>query len=325
MPRSDRILSEDDLEAETQTREKRIAAEDKLDSLRHQRYESLRLVDRLSEEIMALQSRRQALNEEVQKIHDSFREFGNKQRQIRETRKRLLDHLDELMKSLRHEKGEATKGRGLSSRSISAEIARLEREQQTRVMSLKDENALIDKIRHMRAEMTERETVEAEWMKVESEATSVKQQIQETRQKLQEANVELDGFHKKRDEAMAKVQQSLTEVGHILSEIRSKGKVRTEALDKARATGDEMQAMGREVLDLERESRKRISEARSRLAEHGAHHRTSFNEGAREKAADDLLSALLKNGKIEIGVNETDPVPAGDSVPGDKDSRRRRA
>lgn len=323
MPRVDHLLSDDDLQAEKESREKRFAAEDKFEALRRQRSDSLNLVDRLSEEILTLQKRRQELNTEVQNAHDSFRSLGDQQKHLREERKRLFDRLEELTHSLHKTKGENTRDKGPNARSVAAEIARLEREQQTRVMTLKEENALIDRIRHMRSQLLEREKVEADWMKTESEASTVKDEILELRKKLQQANERLDSFHGERDAAMAKIQSSLGEVGHVLNEIRSKGKIRTDMLDKARGIAQQMQEMGRTVLDLQRESRKRVSEARARIAEHGSHQRSNFNEGARERAADELLSALLKNGKVELGLGEPDEVPAA-STADEKDSRRRR-
>ena len=325
MPRVDNWLSDDDLQAEKETREKRMAAEDKFDSLRRQRNETLDLVDRLSDEILALQKRRQELNDEVQRAHDTFRNFGDEQKKAREERKRLFEQLEDLTQSLRKTKGENTREKGPTARSVASEIARLEREQQTTVMTLKEENTLIDKIRHLRSQLAEREKVEAEWMKTESAASTVKEEIESLRGKLQEANKRLDALHVDRDAAMAKIQNSLGEIGHVLNEIRSKGRIRTEALEKARTIADQMHEMGRTVLDLQRESRKRVTEARAAVSQHGASHRNLFNDGARDKAANDLLSALLKNGKVEFGLGEVEESSATASSGDEKDSRRRRS
>lgn len=319
MVRAENILSEEAIQEEKKNREERVSAEVKMDELRFRRRDALDGVNKLSDEIMAMQRRRQELNDEVQNWHNQFRQLGDRQRELRNQCGKLMEQLDELTKLLRNEKALPKEARGPRSSTLTGEIARLEREQQTKVLNLKEENALIDKIRQLRATLSEREKVEAKWMEVEADASRIRTEIELTREKLTLANKEIDETRGKRDEAMDKVKQTLGEVAHVLSEIRTKGKTRTELLERARAVGDEMQKMGSKMLELHEQSRQRISEARKNMAAHSGSRRHVTGE-QRERSAEDMLSSLFKNGKIEMGVTAPETAAAtGDP----KDSRRR--
>ena len=66
------LLSEEAKEEEQNARDARFAAEQKLDALRTRRRDLFQTVNRLTEEVMDLQRRRQDLQEEVQVWHNSF-------------------------------------------------------------------------------------------------------------------------------------------------------------------------------------------------------------------------------------------------------------
>jgi uncharacterized coiled-coil DUF342 family protein len=295
------LLSEEAGDEERKARETRIAAEQKLDSLRAHRRDLFLTVNRLSEEIMDLQRRRQSLNDEVQNWHSQFKALGDKQRALKDSRTRMMDHLDDLLDSL-HQKKSAMPQGAPRHKSIASEIAQMEKEQQTKVMSLKDENALIDRIRQMRQKLAETEKVEAKWMEAEKAASAIKNDAEATKVKLAQANAEMDQLRAQRDEIMAKVKSHLGEIGHVLTEIRAKGQTRSELLQKVKDSGEEIADMGKKVLELSTESRKRIDEARRNYFEHGESVRkTFFAKEARERSADENLTNLLKNGKVELG------------------------
>lgn len=298
------LLSEEDGEQEKQSRDNRIAAEQKLDGLMAHRRDLFMNVRRISEEIMDLQRRRQMLNGEVQTLHEGFKELGVKQRSLREERGRILDRLDDLTETLYQRKSNLPEGGKGGYRRLGVEIAALERAQQTKVMSLKDENALIERTRQLRQQLVEAEKVEAKWMAEEATASGLKKDIEDTRKKLTQVVSELDKIRLERDEQMAKVKAQLGEIGHVLTEIRAKGQVRTETLDKVKALGEEIAAMGKKVLDMTQESRSRANEARRSFKEHSdaVRHRFSSDE-ARDRSAEESLSSLFKNGKIELGMD----------------------
>jgi uncharacterized coiled-coil DUF342 family protein len=295
------LLSEEAGDEERKARETRIAAEQKLDSLRAHRRDLFLTVNRLSEEVMDLQRRRQSLNDEVQNWHSTFKALGDKQRTLKDARTRLMDQLDELMEALHQKKSSMPQG-SPRHKSLASEIAQMEKEQQTKVMSLKEENALIDRIRQLRLKLADAEKVEAKWMEAEKATSALKSDADALRQKIAQTNAEMNKLRAQRDEIMAKVKGHLAEIGHVLTEIRSKGKARSELLDKVKQSGEEIAEMGKKVLDLSHESRRRIDEARRNYVEHGETVRKTFlAKEARERSADENLTNLLKNGKVELG------------------------
>ena len=301
------ILTDDAAEEERKTRDNRIAAEQKLRGLMGERRDLFQIVDRLSEEVMDLQRRRQSLNDTAQSLHGGFRDLGAKQRTLREERGRVLDRLDELTNSLYQKKSTVPRGAHGGYRRLGAEIASLEKAQQTKVMSLKEENALIDKIRQMRQQLTEAEKLEAKWMEEEASASGLKKELEEQRKKLAQVTEELDRIRVQRDEEMGKVKSTLAEIGHVLTEIRTKGRVRMETLDKVRAINEQMGAMGKKVLELANESRSRVHEARKAYRDHNEAIRHTFtSQAAQDKSAETNLSNLFKNGKIQLGMEGSD-------------------
>jgi uncharacterized coiled-coil DUF342 family protein len=298
------LLSEEAKEEEQNARDARFAAEQKLDALRTRRRDLFQTVNRLTEEVMDLQRRRQDLQEEVQVWHNSFKQLGDKQRKMRDERTKMMDRLDELLSSLHQTKGQIPPGSVSHHKTLSREIADLEKQQQTKVMSLKEENALIDKIRQKRLKLTDSEKVEAKWMEVEAAASAIKKDADETRQKLAKMNAEVEKLRTERDEMMGKVKSHLAEIGHVLTEIRAKGKARSETLEKVKAVSDEMTEMGKKVLEFNAQSKARIAEARRSYQEHGeAVRRTFYGKDAQERSADEALTSLLKTGKIQLGLD----------------------
>jgi uncharacterized coiled-coil DUF342 family protein len=275
--------------------------EHKLRGMKERRAEMLALGRRLAEEALDLQKRRGPLYDEAEKLHQEFRDLGKRTAEIRAERDRIHARIDQLRIELREEgAGHDRRDRPRPERLVQ-ELASLEKKQQTTAMPLKEENALIDRMREIRAQMTEAEKNAAVWKAKDSTLLTLRQEFDACRKKDEELSQEFDRVRRRRDEVMGQVKGQLVEVGHLVAQIRAKGKARAELLSKVDTLSDEIREMEKGVMGLLHQSRARKMEARKLLDDHNRSVRQmTRNEEVLSRTAEDNLKSLFKSGKISL-------------------------
>lgn len=275
--------------------------EHKLRGMKEKRAEMLALARRLGEEAMDLQGRRGPLYEEVEKLHQEFRDLGKRTGEIRSERDKMHGRMDQLRIELREEgAGHDRRDRPRPDRLVQ-EIAALEKKQQTTAMPLKEENALIDRMRELRAQMTEAEKNQSVWKAKDSTLMGLREEMDLLRKKDEELSREFEQVRKRRGEVMGKVKGQLVEVGHLVAEIRAKGKARAELLSKVDTLSDEIRELERGVMGMLHQSREKKMEARKLLDDHNRSVRQmTRNEDLLSRTTEDNLKNLFKNGKISL-------------------------
>ena len=293
------ILSDEEERQEREDQDHLHLLDGKLDRLYEQRGELISEMRRLSAEQKALYDRRQAPQAEVEELYRAHGELGKELAQLRADRDRARQAVEEAVIRLRELKLTFSPGERVNPERLRKEIADLELRQQTRALSLEDENALIALARQKSKELKEAEargSVVAEHERQRKEAEAG----------VGGARARLDGIVRtmaekrtQRDVKMAEIRAKLATAGGLIADLRAKGRERADVMAK-------VDAASREIVEMEREGRRilgqirvRRDEARKTLRAYTRPRRPV--EDILESAAEAHLEELLKRGKVTLG------------------------
>ena len=292
-------------EAQRQEEESRIwlrSAEIRLRELRDRRAALIQEVRSLSADQRQLVAMRQPVRANLDSLLREHRALGQKLASLRLGRQALKTRLAEAETSLRHESGQPIRGEGPSPSTLRREVRALELRQQTNALPLEDENALIAQIRRLRQRLSETEQ-RAAGAESEAKARAAKAGVvRSLREELDRAGREAAACQRDRDARMDSMRTQLEEDGLRLAEIRAKGVARAAVVTR-------LETAGRELLDLERDMRRRVEESRRRWTEARDTLR-NYNRGVRKavtgeravrETADAHLEELLKRGRVSLG------------------------
>ena len=294
------VLSDDEVDAEREQRNRLRALDARLRSLDAKRAGLIADMRKLSAEQKHLYDRRQAPQDEVQRLYDEHGALGQRIAALRGERDAARRGLEGAVVALRELKLTFAPGERLRPDAIRREIATLEHRQQTRALPLDEENALIAHLRQLHKEL---KTAEAQTAVVATH----EQQRKEAEAKVIAARAEVERLSKegvetraKRDAKMQEVRAKLVAAGGLVAELRAKGKARSEVMTQ-------VDAVSREIMELEGEGRRILGEMRTRRDEARktvrayAPDRRRPATSAVDATADAQLQELLKRGKITLG------------------------
>ena len=293
------VLSEEEERAEWEDQSRLRAIDAKLDSLYRQRQELIAEMRRLSAEQKALYDRRQAPQEEVERLYEQHGELGKRLAALRSERDAARRKVEEAIIRFRELKLTFAPSERVNPEQLRREIAQLELRQQTRALPLDEENALIAHLRLRTKELKEAEaraSVVAEHERQRKEAEAA---IASARAEVERLGQEWTHTRAERDAKMSAVRAMLETAGGLLAELRAKGKARAEVMGK-------VDALSREMMELEREGRKLLGQTRARRDEARktlraySHHRPT-SEDLVASTAEAQLEELLRRGKITLG------------------------
>lgn len=298
MPRGG-ALTEEAATADREDRDQLRRMEAKFESLLARRRTLLTEVRRLSAEQKELFDRRQAPQVEVEKLHAQHGELGRKLAEIRRARDAARRAADEAVVRRRELLLTFDRGERERPEQIRREIAQLELRQQTKALSLKEENELIAHLRKRTADLKEAEgrvAVVAEHERLRKEADAA---IVAARAEVERLGQELLRARNERDGKMVAMRQLLQSAGSLVAELRAKAKAREEVMR-------EVVSVGRELDQLDREGREVIQRSRARRAEAARTLRqyTRPRGGPQEAVIADVAEAhlmeLMKRGKVTL-------------------------
>lgn len=294
-------LSEEDERAEADAREKLRAAETKLRELRSRRQMLLDQVHQLSDEQKTLFDQRAPRQDSLDRTHEEHRELGHRLAELRRERDRARTALDEALAQLRLGRQEMPRGEHARPDQIRREIAQLELRQQTTALPLSEENALIDRLRLLTKQVAEAEKGAGAVELHQKRLRELEAALHARRADVERLGKEMDHARVERDRRMESMRAQLVEVGHLVAQIREKGRARGEVMAR-------VDAMSRQIFDLEREvrgtlqaSRDRRSEARRTIVDYNRTVRESVaGEDAYARNAEEQLEQLLKRGRVTL-------------------------
>jgi uncharacterized coiled-coil DUF342 family protein len=294
------VLSDAEEREDREEREKLRSIDSRLDSLARKREALISDARRLSSEQRSLYDRRQAPQEEVERIYDEHNALGKRLNEIRAAREAARRALDAALINLRELKLSIAPGERIRPDQLRREIAALELKQQTTALPIDEENALIAQVRLRTKELKEAEgraQVVADHEKARREREAA---VVAAKAEVDRLRVEMEKTRGERDGRMRDVRAKLEAAGGLLAELRAKGKERAQVVDQ-------IDALGREMRDLEDEGRRIVTAARSRREEARrtlrayAPRRGGTPEAVLAQAADANLEELLKRGKVTLG------------------------
>ncbi|MCI4347936.1 MAG: hypothetical protein L3J97_04880 [Thermoplasmata archaeon] len=279
-------------------------------------------LDHLEAKMRELRPRRETLIDQFLRLSDEQRDLFN-QRTPQQGRLEALNEKHRLIgRDLARLRGQLDAARRLrderlvavrdlrtampkSARSrvdlLRKEVEKLELEQQTRAVPLEEENALIGRMRLLRKEVSLAEAEGAVVAKQRDALRLAEEAFEGGRVEVERLRHVLDEMRTARDQAMEALKAELVVVGQHMARLREKsqerGSVRRDLEDIDRS----LQGMEREFDDLRHRNRARRGEARRVVVEHNRSARRAVSDpSAMDRAVDDRLERLLKEGKIRL-------------------------
>jgi uncharacterized coiled-coil DUF342 family protein len=293
------VLSEDEERAEWEDQTRLRAIDAKLDALFRQRQELITEMRHLSAEQKALYDRRQAPQEEVERLYEQHGELGKRLAALRGERDAARRKVDEAIIRFRELKLTFAPGERVNPDQLRREIAQLELRQQTHALPLEEENALIAHLRLRSKELKEAEARVSVVTEHERQRKEAEAQVAAARVEVDRLGQEWTRTRAERDAKMAAVRSMLETAGGLIAELRAKGRARAEVMEK-------IDTVSREMMELEREGRKLLGQTRARREEARrtlrtyTHHRQT-PEDLLTSTAEAQLEELLRRGKITLG------------------------
>jgi chromosome segregation protein len=293
------LLSDEDEQAERDERARLRTLDAKLSALFRRRQELIAEMRQLSGEQKALYDRRQAPQVEVEELYHQHGQIGHRVVELRKARDAARGVFQEAVVQLRELKLSFAPGERVHPDQIRREIAELELRQQTRALPLDEENALIARLRQRTQELKEAEAragVVAEHLRAFKEAEA---RVSAARVEVDRLGQEMVKAKADRDAKMAEVRSKLEVAGGLVAELRAKGRARAEVMGQIDAVSREMSDLEREGREILEHSRARRDEARKTLRTYTRRGRTP--EELLASTAEAQLEELLKRGKVTLG------------------------
>jgi uncharacterized coiled-coil DUF342 family protein len=294
------VLSEEEEERERADRAKFAELERRFRTLETQRHGLIEEMRKLSAEQKALYDRRQAPQQEVERLYDEHGALGKKLAELRGGLEKARRHFEASVIALRELHGAIPARDRVNPEQLKREIALLEHRQQTSVLSLVDEKALIDRLRQISKDLKEIEKRAAVVAAHEKQRKEAEARVAACRAEVDRLGAEFARARHDRDAKMGAVRSKLETAGQVVAELRAKGKARAEIMDRIDVVSREMMELDREGRKLHGESRARREEAMKTLRAY-----TKARSGPREdvmaSVAEANLTELLKRGKVTLG------------------------
>ncbi len=292
------LLSEDADREERDDRDRLRALETRFESLLERRRGLIGELRKLSGEQKALYERRQEPQAEVEQLHQAHGQLGRRLAELRAARDAARRKVEEAV--VRRRELLLTFDRSERERPelIRREIAELELRQQTRALTIEEENALIARLRRRSADLKTAETRVAIVAAHQSLRKEADLAITAARAEVERIGEEMTQARADRDAAMAAMRGRLEAAGGLVAELRAKGKARAEIMQAVDACSRELDEVDRAGRELLARSRARRAEAVRTLRQYAPRRRAP--DEAIASIAEAHLEELLKRGKVTL-------------------------
>ena len=294
------LLSDEEEREDRDDREKLRTIDGKLRALFDRREDLIVEVRRVTAEQKAIYERRQAPQEEVERLYEEHTALGKRIAELRQARDAARKKVEDAIVHLREVRLTIAPSERLRPEQIRKEIAELELRQQTRALPLDEENALIALLRQRAQELRQAEAKTAVVVAHQRTLKEGEGALAAARAEFELRGKEMAQAKLERDAKMAAVREKLQVAGGLIASLREKGKARAELIQKIDALSREMDELEREGRAVVARSRSRREQAR-RLLRTYSHSRGPPSEDLLATTAEAQLEELLKRGKITLG------------------------
>jgi uncharacterized coiled-coil DUF342 family protein len=294
------LLSDEEEREDRDDRERLRTLDGKLRSLFDRREDLIVEVRRISAEQKAIYDRRQVPQAEVERLYEEHHALGRRIAELRNAREAARKKVEEAIVQVREVRLTIAPGERVRPDQIRKEIADLELRQQTRALPLDEENALIALLRQRTQELKKTEARTAVAAAHQQKLKDAEAALVAAREEFALRTKELAAAKTERDSKMTAVREKLEVAGSLIASLREKGRARAEAIAKIDALSREMNELEHEARQLLAKSRSRREQARRMLRTY-AHARGPPSEELLANAAEAQLEELLKRGKVTLG------------------------
>ncbi len=293
------MLTEEAASADREDREQLRRLESRFEVLLARRRALLADVRKLSSEQKELYDRRQAPQVEVEKLHAEHGGLGRKLSELRRARDAARKAVDEAIVRRRELLLTFDRGERERPEQIRREIAQLEHRQQTKALSIKEENELIAHLRKRSADLKEAEARVATVAQHEKQRKEADAAIVAARAEADRLAAEMAKARSDRDGKMVAMRQKLESAGSLVAEIRAKARAREAVMREVIAVGKELDEVDRQGRELLARSRARRAEAVRTLRQY-TRPRGAPQEEAIANVAEAHFLELMKRGKVTL-------------------------
>lgn len=292
---------EGDREEDRAERRRLDQLDTKIRELRPKRQSLIQELLRLSDEQRDMFNQRAPQQARLEELNEAHRRLGRELGHTRSELDRARQARDERLGVVRELRASMPKSARSPVDQLKREMAKLELQQQTRAVPLEEENALIDRMRQLRKEVAVAESEAAEVTKRTETLRAAESAFEAVRSEVDRLRKALDDQRAARDQAMASLKEELVAAGQAMAALREKGQARGSVRRELDDVDRTLRGMEREFDDLRRQYRARRSDARRVVLEHNRSARRAVsNPSELERAVDDRMEQLLKEGKIRL-------------------------
>lgn len=295
------VLTEEAEQEDREDRDRIRHAESKLRDLYNRRAVLLDQVHQLSDSQRELFDERQRRQSGVEAVYQDHQSIGNRLAELRRARDAARSKLDEAVVGARMVRGEMPKGDHATPEQIRKEMESLEHRQQTTALPLKDENALIDRLRALKTQLAAAEKDRASIQAVLAKRKEAEDSVRARKVELDAIHTEFERLRAEREKAMASIRDRLVDVGGLLAQVREKAKERAAVMARVDAFSEEIRGLEQDVNARLRATRDRRQEAKRTVVDYNREVRRNVaGEGAYAQAAEAQLEELMKRGRVTL-------------------------
>lgn len=235
-----------------------------------------------------------AMKDERQKVIGKLKEHREKRNLLQQRARQLISHKQDRARGLSR-RGEVT------ARELRKKAEDLDLHQQTSNLSLEDERSLLDRLKRLHGELKVLENEEASQSDLVKEINSLNGSIDELFKGADEEHLQLVELSDRADELRAKEKEHYFSITHLISEADKKHKGFLESRKKADHQHERAMELRATMQSIRKEQRDERNEERNDIRQHNRFVKGKVsNKNALDKAAEDSLEQLLKDGKITL-------------------------
>lgn len=294
------FLSEEAEKEEREDRDRLEAIDSKLRVLHQRREDLVEQFRQITAEQRALYDAQHGPQAAAEQRYEEHRKLGREVARLRDARNSARAKLDELTARTREIRSEIPVSERARPEQVRKEIADLEHRQQTSALPIKEENALIARMRERSQFLKELEAHAAVLAEHEKRLKEAETAMREARTEVARLGTETVRMKGDRDAKLDEVRSNLAAQGSVVAQMRAKGTLRRELMEKLDVANREFATLDREALQLLEKSRRRREEARDAARRFAPQRRGAGPEEVRAHVAESTLEQLKKHGRVTL-------------------------